>query len=393
MLLLMIKFEYSYFSVLINEIYKSDFLKNTEKKSKLFIEKLELIDKDLSCRYTKLVEIKNIKALIALKPNEVEPKIQETFEEFPELAFFFNPRWILKSKNFDFNRKNLGYPNNIDMKYAIKLRDIFTKSLNDIKNSQDFPLIQYFTQKLSTFNNAKELCQTLYKISNLHLGIGVIPKKIKRTYPQWPLEILEIFKYESFRNKFSYKVVKLSGLLVCPYCNKRDIEQTIGRYKKANPDLDHYYSRSKYPFLSLTINNLIPSCNFCNQKFKRDTDTYLYFMNPTVRGTEDYTVFRFIPNLDDTPSLFMDGCEYFRRNINLFELESEYKKQISQDELKKVFELSEFLSSLGDDAGKFNVEEKLKKLIGIGKNRTPKDSAYYKLKIDAVNSLIKRDYR
>ncbi len=66
------------------------------------------------------------------------------------------------------------------------------------------------------------------------------------------------------------------NLKVCPYCNREYIN-TVDRIKLdektelkgVRPDFDHFFPKSKYPFLSCSIFNLIPACKFCNQ-LKRD---------------------------------------------------------------------------------------------------------------------------
>lgn len=42
---------------------------------------------------------------------------------------------------------------------------------------------------------------------------------------------------------------------VCPYCDGPNIA----------PELDHYYPKSKFPFLSCSPLNLVPACHLCNQ--------------------------------------------------------------------------------------------------------------------------------
>ena len=66
---------------------------------------------------------------------------------------------------------------------------------------------------------------------------------------------------------------------VCPYCNRNFInpiykENSLGGdNKNQSPDIEHFFPKSIYPFLSLSISNLLPSCAFCN-KIKSDVDTF-----------------------------------------------------------------------------------------------------------------------
>jgi hypothetical protein len=70
----------------------------------------------------------------------------------------------------------------------------------------------------------------------------------------------------------------------CPYCNrnyimKADINvtrkapedaETTTKEITVKPALDHYWSKSDYPYLAISLYNLIPSCNLCNSIIKRD---------------------------------------------------------------------------------------------------------------------------
>lgn len=79
------------------------------------------------------------------------------------------------------------------------------------------------------------------------------------------MELLKyVFRYKEFRNqKEIYRYVSLLGVEVCPYCN-RLFTTTVTKGKQIGPQLDHYRSKSKYPFLALSILNLVPCCGVCN---------------------------------------------------------------------------------------------------------------------------------
>lgn len=80
-----------------------------------------------------------------------------------------------------------------------------------------------------------------------------------------------IFKYENFsKRKVVREILRKMGITVCPYCNRTYITTLIN--SKVRPQLDHYYPKSKYPYLALSLYNLIPSCSICNMA-KSDMDT------------------------------------------------------------------------------------------------------------------------
>src|SRR6266516_77003 len=58
-------------------------------------------------------------------------------------------------------------------------------------------------------------------------------------------------------------------LKVCPSCDGQAPRFVNGR---AYANIDHFFPKSLYPFLSIHPYNLVPICTDCNQYFKRDTD-------------------------------------------------------------------------------------------------------------------------
>lgn len=59
----------------------------------------------------------------------------------------------------------------------------------------------------------------------------------------------------------------------CPYCNAETLyafewRKDATTMKMAKSAFDHYFPRARYPFLGLSLYNLIPSCTRCNTAFK-----------------------------------------------------------------------------------------------------------------------------
>lgn len=88
----------------------------------------------------------------------------------------------------------------------------------------------------------------------------------------------KVFRYDRFSVcAFAYNFLDAMNVNVCPYCN-RQYTFTLKNHK-ARPQFDHYYPKSIYPYLALSMYNLIPSCGICNQaKSALDTveDPILY---------------------------------------------------------------------------------------------------------------------
>lgn len=83
-------------------------------------------------------------------------------------------------------------------------------------------------------------------------------------------EVIELLGYNSLEKKETkwnaFTMCEMLNISICPYCNRQYIytaKKEDGEWV-ARPQLDHFYIKSKYPFLSCSFFNLIPSCGLCN---------------------------------------------------------------------------------------------------------------------------------
>ncbi|BDB27301.1 hypothetical protein CTP10_R47060 [Cupriavidus sp. P-10] len=78
------------------------------------------------------------------------------------------------------------------------------------------------------------------------------------------------------RSWSAYKLCSLARYAICPYCHIVPIETKLpadDRDDGLRPNLDHYYAKAQYPYLALTLANLIPCCEKCNgPQCKHTTD-------------------------------------------------------------------------------------------------------------------------
>lgn len=162
-----------------------------------------------------------------------------------------------------------------------------------------------------------------------------------------------IFPYEILINngfKFNgsvwnnYSFTKELGLQTCPYCNRSWISTVTNGLRKQyviNAQLDHFFSQEHYPLLRLSFFNLVPSCELCNSRLKRDEKLNDSFLNPYMDGyNEDGKFFAVAKDilsclgLDSnykvglkTPNepINREKAEKIRRNHNLFEIDKIYE--------------------------------------------------------------------
>lgn len=85
-------------------------------------------------------------------------------------------------------------------------------------------------------------------------------------------ELLDnIFRYDRYsKRRVAVEVLKKLKVTVCPYCNRQYIFTLSNGHVR--PQFDHYYPKSRYPYLALSLYNMIPSCSICNMA-KSSLDT------------------------------------------------------------------------------------------------------------------------
>ena len=87
-------------------------------------------------------------------------------------------------------------------------------------------------------------------------------ERLKRLY-----NLTQDIELENKKEKINTFIVKNfinpynKGLLVCPYCNRNYIND---REPFLGAEMDHFYSKDKYPMFAVSLYNFIPSCSTCN---------------------------------------------------------------------------------------------------------------------------------
>ena len=160
--------------------------------------------------------------------------------------------------------------------------------------------------------------------------------------------------YKNFsRNKArAYAYTKLIGARVCPYCNINYTYTVMGTIR---PDLDHFEAQST-PGTKLTLNpsNLVPSCQICNSRLKRNQGFKLStHIHPFYDDFDSIKRFGVLLNSPDylKPENFKieifckpnarlgDNCKA-DRNIEVFKLRMRYQEH--RNEVIDVFKNLKF---------------------------------------------------
>lgn len=94
---------------------------------------------------------------------------------------------------------------------------------------------------------------------------------IKKEQTSFGKKITWAFRYKEFRENELVELADYLNIKACLYCNSQYtlvVEQ--GKSKIAKLQFDHFFPKSLYPYLSISLYNLIPSCASCNHS-KLDT--------------------------------------------------------------------------------------------------------------------------
>ncbi len=113
-------------------------------------------------------------------------------------------------------------------------------------------------------------------------------------------KILDAFHYSYFRENMLVKLANWLNIKCCPYCNQHYTLYVNSRFKKgikhkALFQFDHFYSKNRYPYLSMSLYNLIPCCQICNHE-KSVSDLPIQF-NPYYGEIASYFTFKVVSPL------------------------------------------------------------------------------------------------
>lgn len=152
-------------------------------------------------------------------------------------------------------------------------------------------------------------------------------------------ELKGIFCYDKIVNtkskrEFIYDFISSLNTQTCPYCNRNYITVVEVKDFKTRPQLDHFYCKSAYPFLAVSMRNLIPSCSVCNlAKHYKD----LEILYPYKEGAGDDFVFTIESQKDISYILNLDNTN-FRIRINENMRHTSFEEDGEREHLKRCRE-------------------------------------------------------
>lgn len=148
--------------------------------------------------------------------------------------------------------------------YVHKIRDLYSVIIRLQPETFDWFHDRYFLSLTQRIDLSKSIT------------VGAATKK----FYEW---VSDRMRYEDVRSQILLPYMKQLNIKACCYCNAQYASTFVeGVDRMASYDLDHCYPQSKYPYLSTSFFNLVPSCGCCN-RHKSNHNSFHYPLYVTKR--------------------------------------------------------------------------------------------------------------
>lgn len=130
------------------------------------------------------------------------------------------------------------------------------------------------------FTTMREFFENVIRAVGIHPGTQLTNEEKKSCESLFDYQRLlnRKCRLKGISGNTAYWLMDQLDVRVCPYCN-RMYTTHISRCGRdggiIRADFDHFYPRSRYPYLSLCLFNLIPSCSYCNKLKSDHAESYI----------------------------------------------------------------------------------------------------------------------
>lgn len=269
--------------------------------------------------------------------------------------------------------------------------EIKTQRVNAINRLNNININDFDSEEKEYLEFVKEIFEQNEDI--LLWDLDIINNKILsstfKTVPTKKIKdiVIEKLGYKELRKNFYPKYFNKIGIKACVYCNS---QLTIVTEKnQAKFEVDHYYPKADYPFLSITLCNLYPACAsfngikgeskiefslYTNDVQSKEKSLYSFEIQPQAKSKyltakdKDILEIKFNEPSYSSPSI--------RTFNDTFNIEGIYKTQLDLIEeliIKSQIYNDAYLKTLQQSFYKLNLNPELFKRILIGNYTNDKE--------------------
>ncbi len=317
----------------------------------------------------------------------LEVAFEEIFESIPILAERFNPKLFFCSLNVDTKCDHLNLRTNEGKLAIARIKESVLAEIETFLAAKPSILLGEVVESMEQATKASEIKAQLGKLNSMVNGTIQANDNFKAKFPPWLGCLSNAFNYDYVIARFGAQIVNLIDLHYCPYCAEEGIEP-FNRYR---PAIDHYFPKSKFPFLALSLHNFVPSGDRCNSRFKKNNEMIGYF-NPALDELPNAALFDFEYPLgrdfiDEEIRVTVNNLSpKLHANSRLFELEDVYNKFGTKREFKNLHDRINLLEGLGREEV-LNNPQQTRILLNVDLTLSQKKVRYQKFLVDALNFL------
>lgn len=347
----------------------------------------EELEGDLRDKLDLYFDAASLRLLLSSDALVLEVAFEEIFESIPVLAERFNPKYFFNFLNIDTKCDHLNLRTNEGKLAIVNIkRDVLTE-VDAFLTTTPSILLDEFVENMNLATKASEIKAQLGKLTSIVNGTVQANDDFKAKFPHWLECLSSAFNYDYVIARFGTEIVNQVDLHYCPYCADEGIEP-FTRYR---PAIDHYFPKSKFPFLALSLHNFVPSGDRCNSRFKKNIEMIGYF-NPALDELPDAALFDFEYPLgrdfseDDIKVTVNNVSEKLHANSRLFELEGVYNKSGTRREFKNLYDRVSMLEELGREEV-LNSPQQTNLLLNVDLTLSQRKVRYQKFLVDSLNFL------
>lgn len=275
---------------------------------------------------------------------------------------------LFKKRNANFDK-----PINDDFTSG-KLFDL----VNYLKNECSEPLfadyVQIIIDKYSDIlilqpDNFQNFSDTNFNLTPARLATIITPPTGNTTFTKKHLYelISDAMRYDAVREKEFLPYIKKMGLKSCVYCNAQHSVTTVddngghsGKY-----ELDHYFPKSKYPFLSISFFNLVLCCSNCNKSKLNKTAMFNLYTNdnnllePFKFSIDNKSILRYLLKQDENELIIKFHSynlalkENHENTFHISEIYNQHKDIVEELIWKSIIYNKSYRASLSNSFSKF----------------------------------------